>query len=239
MTPPPHLQHLKTINSAPKHLHKLSAWRGHTPFAITLVEILKPTLIVELGVDFGTSLMAFAQGIHESNLQHHSQLHGIDLWATPNRHERALPQLTQYIHQNHYHTFTTLHKAHFHHAVNRFPFHSIQLLHIDGLHDYHSVASDFFTYLPKLDPLKSITLLHDSHITNQEPTFAVHKLCQQLKPLYPHIEFHHSYGLTAFATGFKNLPPLAKSLFSEPTKSQTIHFFTLKGLSTQSTITIS
>jgi hypothetical protein len=54
--------------AAPKRLTPGLAWHEHTPFAMFLVGVLKPEVIVELGTHTGDSYCALCQAVREMNL---------------------------------------------------------------------------------------------------------------------------------------------------------------------------
>ena len=51
------------IFASPRRLTPISAWHEHIPFAMFLVEIIKPRTIVELGTHYGDSYCAFCQAV--------------------------------------------------------------------------------------------------------------------------------------------------------------------------------
>ncbi len=64
--------------SLPRRTVPLPAWRQHVPFAMLLVDILKPRTLVELGVHYGDSYNAFCQAVAE--LQLRTTCYGVDTW---------------------------------------------------------------------------------------------------------------------------------------------------------------
>lgn len=76
--------------------------------------------------------------------------------------------------------------------MDHFANESVDLLHIDGYHTYDAVSHDFLTWLPKLEP-NGIVLFHDIKIKSGD--FGVYLLWGELKFVFPHIKFDHSYGL--------------------------------------------
>src|SRR5262249_57405278 len=62
----------------PNRLVAPPAWLGHTPFALWIVEALKPRIIVELGVHSGNSYCAFLQAVQALFLP--TRCFGIDPW---------------------------------------------------------------------------------------------------------------------------------------------------------------
>lgn len=220
------LARFRTIRARPKHVHIESAWRGHVPFGIFIIEALKPRLVVELGVDFGTSLMAFCQGVEETGIE--CQIYGIDLWNTGERHKRAYPHVTQYVTNSGYDRFCTLVREDFIPYAGNFEDGSIELLHIDGCHAYRFVRRDFDTYLPKLNPKKSLVLLHDSAVRNRGEEFEVWRLVDELRERYRVVEFQHWFGLAVVATGWDELPDEARLLYG-PHSDEILRFFEHRG----------
>ena len=68
----------------------------------------------------------------------------------------------------------------------------MDLLHIDGQHTYDAIRHDFENWFPKVRP-GGVVLLHDTAARHAE--FQVWKLWEELARQYPHLEFHHSWGL--------------------------------------------
>src|SRR4029453_4419543 len=55
-----------------------SAWTGHVPFAMYLVDLLRPKILVELGTYYGVSYCAFCQAVSERGLS--TLCYAIDNW---------------------------------------------------------------------------------------------------------------------------------------------------------------
>ena len=66
---------------------------------------------------------------------------------------------------------------------------NINILFIDGSHDYESVKNDFYNWSKYLDN-EGVVLMHDTNITD----FGVRKLFLEIKDYYK-FEFKHSAGL--------------------------------------------
>lgn len=54
------------------------AWVGHIPFAIWLVENLRPEVVVELGTHKGNSFFSFCQSMKLNKIN--GKVYAIDLW---------------------------------------------------------------------------------------------------------------------------------------------------------------
>lgn len=187
-------------------------WIEHIPFLSWLVATLKPTIFVELGTHSGNSYLGACQAILENHLN--TRCYAIDTWQGDEHAgfygEDIFLSLSQY-HKNKYAEFSNLLRMPFDQAVDHFSDHSIDLLHIDGLHTYEAVKHDFETWLPKLSE-KGVILFHDINV--HERGFGVWKLWEQIQKAYPSIEFHHSHGLGILFVG-KSQPEIIQYLVSE------------------------
>lgn len=176
-----------------------SAWTGHIPFAAWLVEVLRPTLFVELGTYNGVSYMAICQAVCESKLN--TKCYAVDTWegdVHAGRYEESVYiELKQYNEAN-YQDFSILMKSTFDEACSYFEGNSIDLLHIDGLHTYEAVKHDFETWRPKLSK-KAVVLFHDTNV--HERNFGVWRYWGEISKTYPCLEFKHNYGLGVLLVG--------------------------------------
>src|SRR6266850_4828535 len=65
--------------ASPRRRTTARAWHEHIPFAMFLVDVLRPRTLVELGVSAGDSYCAFCQAVTELSLD--TRCYGVDSWS--------------------------------------------------------------------------------------------------------------------------------------------------------------
>lgn len=187
-----------------------SAWIEHIPFAFTLIEAMRPSRVVELGVHTGALYCSFCRAVDELKLP--TKCFGVDTWqGDPHAgmYESDVLKALQGFHDPKFSSFSTLMKMDFDSGAAHFEQGSIDLLHIDGLHTYDAVKHDFETWLPKMSE-SGVILFHDTIITRDD--FGVYQLWAELAGRYPHFQFEHGSGLGVLAVG-SNVPSALAPIF--------------------------
>jgi hypothetical protein len=160
-------------------LYGVGAWTGHLHFAYDLVAVLRPALLVELGVDRGESYFTFCQAAAEN--QAGTRCVGIDTWRGDQHaggyDETTFAQVTG-LNRESYESFSTLLRSSFDEALARFDRESIDVLHLDGLHTEAAVRHDVDSWLPKLCS-GGLLLLHDVGVRSKD--FGVWKIWSELQ----------------------------------------------------------
>jgi hypothetical protein len=166
-----------------------SGWIGHEDFMAWLLDCRKPDTFVELGVHYGYSYFVACQTIKARGLQ--TKCYGIDTWLGDDHAghygEEVFEACSTW---NERYPFSTLVRQTFDDAAARFKPTSIDLLHIDGRHDYDDVKHDFETWKPKLFPGATV-LFHDIAV----PGYGVGRFWEEIRHDYPTFEFDHANGL--------------------------------------------
>jgi len=179
--------------SKPLRLITPFTWQEHIPFAMFLVDILKPARLVELGTMRGSSYCAFCQSVDQLKLD--TRCYAVDTWTGDPQTGSYGPELLEEFQQYHdplYGRFSTLIQGTFDSAVAQFEDRTIDLLHIDGYHAYEAVQHDFQTWKSKVSE-RGIILFHD--ISVKMPGYGAWQFWDELKLEYPHFEFSHCNGL--------------------------------------------
>src|SRR5689334_12993477 len=161
-----------------------TTWAGHIPFAMLVVDLLRPRLIVELGTFSGTSYCAFCQSVKEVGLE--ARAYAIDSWEGDPQSGYYGPEILADLKQHHdplYGQFSTLIQSTFDDALHHFLEGTIDLLHIDGFHTYDVVKRDFNNWLPKMSH-RGVVLFHDTNV--RQGDYGVWKFWEEIKAHYPH-----------------------------------------------------
>ena len=142
-----------------KYNYKPSAWVGHFEFAIWLVKTFKPKIIVELGVDYGNSTFILSSEL-DGYLYVIDSFEGDYHAGERNTFDTVISTYNKLltdkllIRDN-----IKFIKGYFEDVAKTFD-EKVNILHIDGLHSYEAVKSDFENWFPKTDE-NSIILFHD------------------------------------------------------------------------------
>ena len=176
-----------------------SAWLEHAPFGFWLVATTRPGVIVELGTHYGFSYLAFCQAVQRCGLA--TRCYAVDSWSgdanTGAYTGEVLEGLRAY-HDPRYAGFSSLVQANFANALPYFADRSIDLLHIDGQHDYDAVRGDFEMWRGKLSD-RAVVLFHDVNVRRHG--FGVARLWDELRLRYPGFAFQHGSGLGVLGVG--------------------------------------
>lgn len=141
-----------------------SAWKGHRIFAEWLVKTIKPTQIVDLGVDYGYSTLVFANAARANGF---GTVTGIDLFegdtmtGLRNTHASILEWIDALSLAN-----VEIIKGDFN-VVSLSWERPIDILHIDGYHSYEAVYKDFMSWNGFVRE-DGIILFHDINVANPE-----------------------------------------------------------------------
>lgn len=197
-----------------------SAWIGHAPFAFWIVAVLRPRMLVELGVHHGFSYCCFCEEVRRAGLP--TRCFGVDTWqgeAHAGHYGAEVLAALRAHHDPLYVGFSELLPMTFDAAAARFAPGSIDLLHIDGFHTEAAVRHDFETWRPLLSP-NAVVLFHD--IDERRDDFGVWKLWEQVSAGRPHFALHHQHGLGVLGMGSDYPPPLAALFAATGEEAQAI-----------------
>jgi Methyltransferase domain len=199
-------------------IYGVGAWTNHIHFAYDLVALMKPAMLVELGVDRGESYFAFCQAAAEN--QTGTRCFGVDTWRGDQHaggyDETTFAQVTEHNRAN-YESFSTLLRSNFDEALSQFADASIDVLHLDGLHTEMAVRRDVESWLPKLRP-GGILLLHDVRVRTKD--FGVWKIWTELQQQSRSWTFEDGPGLGVWQKPPESpLPGFLEELLAPPNES--------------------
>ncbi|MBZ0317679.1 MAG: class I SAM-dependent methyltransferase [Anaerolineae bacterium] len=190
-----------------------SGWLHHVPFAMYLIDAVRPELLVELGSHHGVSYCAFCQAI--KTLGTGTQAYAVDTWQGDDQAGFYGAEVLENLRQHHdplYGGFSQLLQTTFSEAAHQFSDGSIDLLHIDGCHTYDAVYQDWMEWRPKVSN-RGVVLFHDTHL--RTGGFEVWKLWEELQEQYPTFDMPYGYGLGVVAVG-PDIPAGLRELIELP-----------------------
>jgi hypothetical protein len=168
-------------------------WAGHRWFAYDLVRWGRPDLLVELGTQYGPSFFTFCQAVRDEGLR--TSVHAIDSWEgdtfTGGYGDEVLGIVKRVRAEAFADLDAHLHQCRFRDALDEFDDASIDLLHIDGCHDYEAVAGDYESWLPKV-ATNGLVMFHD---VDPGTDMGSARFWGELAPTQPSFAFPHSLGL--------------------------------------------
>lgn len=165
-----------------------SAWgtgdvEGHPDVAQWLIKTLQPKVTVELGVDMGYSLICFACN-NPGHVYGIDNFEGDPIIGYKDTSQSVIDLIKKTDLQN-----ITLIKGYFSEVAKAWDS-EIDILHIDGCHQYEDVKNDFETW-SKFVNESGVILFHDTIIA--DPRFGVKKFFSEIE--LPKVEFTNNCGL--------------------------------------------
>ncbi|TWH25488.1 Lipopolysaccharide biosynthesis protein [Aminobacter sp. J15] len=190
----------------PHRLVEPDSWAGHIPFAFWIAANFRPRRYVELGVHTGNSFCAVAQAVKHYGLP--TDCFGIDHWFGDEQAglygEDVYADIKAW-HDPRYGHFSRLLRMSFEDGRGAVDDGTVDLLHIDGLHTYEAVRTDFETWRSKVSD-RGIVLFHDTNVFRAD--FGVWQYWKEIQAQFPTFEFFHSNGLGVAYVGSQPLDAL-------------------------------
>ena len=182
-----------------------TAWSGHRQFAEWLVKELNPNVIVDLGVDYGFSTFSFA-------IPRIGHVYGIDNFVGDDfvgNDENRLKYnfVTMKREKLHLQDNLTLIEGDFNEVAETWD-KKIDILHIDGSHNYEDVKKDFETWSKFLND-DGVILMHDTCVESLNGNeYGVKKFFDELD--MPKVTFTHCFGLGVISKNVQLIETIKK-----------------------------
>jgi len=165
-----------------------SPWKGHEDFVVWLVKALKPSVIVDLGVELGFSTFVLAS-------PKIGKVYGIDSFkgdsfTTVSNPKKKFMAFSKMLNKRFGIDNIEIIEGEFSEVAKDWKL-PIDILHIDGSHLYKDVKRDFRDW-SKFVKKDGVILFHDVYVP-QEKRFGVEKFFNEIN--LPKFRFLHSYGL--------------------------------------------
>ena len=209
----------------PLNVGQEAGWIPHAPFAMVLVDLLRPQVIVELGGRDGVSYGVFCQAVMELQLE--SRCFAISYHRDEDENGAHEIEPLNGFHDELYRGFSRRIQSSRSEALALFEDHTIDLLHIVPGTSYPDAKRSLETWLPKLSD-RGVVLLSDTNFHAGEG--GLWKLWTEIKDDYPHFEFEHERGLGLLSIGASPSDKIKQLLEAhEPDVSLIREFFRQQG----------
>lgn len=182
----------------PAH-YPVSAWLTHAPFAAWIMDVLRPTSVVELGTHYGFSCFTFAEAA--KRLRSGVTIHAVDSWEGDDHagfYDEEVYDYVKSVVEADYSESVELVRGWFTESRDRFADASVDLLHIDGRHAYEDVLKDYSEWRSTVRD-GGVILFHD--IAERERGFGVWQLWDEIAEPGRSFTFEHGHGLGVLAVG--------------------------------------
>lgn len=170
----------EAVHDIIKDIGNLSAWTGHGPFASWLISIVRPKVVVDLGVDFGFSTLVFGAAMTDFDVPS-SKVYGIDsfeFYTETGVYRDSYEYVQQLVHKYNLNERVEIIRDDFYRAAASWNKGTIDILHIDGLHGYDDVRKDYLTWHKFVHSETGVILFHD--VTVSRPEFGVKRFFEEL-----------------------------------------------------------
>ena len=190
-----------------------SAWLGHMKFAHWLSKLLNPSVIVDLGVDYGHSTFSFASA-------NKGIVYGIDSFDGDiqsdfkNTFDIVNTLNDEFNNKNYLNNNIKFIKGYFNDVYDYFN-ETIDILHIDGVHTIEAVSNDYNKWITKTSE-NAVILFHD--VVSYPDS--VGKVFNDIQ--YPKFYFTHSAGLGVVCKNIETLNNIFSNI-NLPNKECIIH----------------
>ena len=187
-----------------------SAWLTHGSFAAWLIDVLRPSDVIELGTHNGFSCFAFAEAA--KRLGHAITINALDSWEGDDQagfYGDSVYRSVLSIAEDDYAESVVLHRGYFSQTRPAFVAASADLLHIDGRHGYEDAREDYEQWRDTVRD-GGVILFHD--IAERREGFGVWRLWEELAEPGRSFAFEHGHGLGVLAVGDIVYEPL-RALF--------------------------
>jgi GT2 family glycosyltransferase len=196
---------------------------AYAPLAMTLIDLLRPSVFVELGTTNGFLYCSFCQAVRD--LQLDCRCYRISPGDKDEQDDsggqRAFAEMKEH-HDAFYQGFSRLIQSNFDAALPEFDERSIDLLHLENGGSYESVKQIVAAWLPKMSD-RGVIILGNTNL--YDSGFGVWKLWKEIKARHPHFEFAHQGGLGVFSVGANVVPGLQPLLAANDAEASLIREF--------------